>query len=39
MQREDMELLSVRAALWRMEIELLREIHRSFRQTWSSLRV
>ena len=25
MQREDMELLSVRATLWWMEIELLRE--------------
>jgi hypothetical protein len=28
MQREEMELLAVRATLWRMEIELLREIHR-----------
>jgi hypothetical protein len=28
MQREEMELLTVRATLWRMEIELLREIHR-----------
>jgi hypothetical protein len=28
MQREEMELLAVRASLWRMEIELLREIHR-----------
>ena len=28
MQREEMELLSVRATLWRMEIEILREIHR-----------
>ena len=26
--REKMELLAVRATLWRMEIELLREIHR-----------
>jgi len=28
MQREEMELLAVRATLWRMEIEILREIHR-----------
>jgi hypothetical protein len=28
MQREKMELLAVRATLWRMELELLREIHR-----------
>ena len=28
MRREEMELLTVRATLWRMEIELLREIHR-----------
>ena len=28
MQRDEMELLAVRATLWRMEIELLREIHR-----------
>jgi hypothetical protein len=28
MQRQEMELLTVRATLWRMEIELLREIHR-----------
>src|SRR6516165_8240150 len=28
MQREEMELLPVRATLWRMEIEILREIHR-----------
>jgi hypothetical protein len=28
MQREEMELLVVRATLWRMEIELLREMHR-----------
>src|SRR6516225_2386495 len=28
MQREKMELLAVRATLWRMEIEILREIHR-----------
>jgi hypothetical protein len=28
MQREEMELLAVRATLWRMEIEVLREIHR-----------
>ena len=28
MQRQEMELLAVRATLWRMEIELLREIHR-----------
>src|SRR6516225_6442168 len=28
MQREEMELLAARATLWRMEIELLREIHR-----------
>ena len=28
MQREEIELLTVRATLWRMEIELLREIHR-----------
>ena len=27
-QRDQMELLAVRATLWRMEIELLREIHR-----------
>ena len=27
-QREEMELLAVRATLWRMEIEILREIHR-----------
>ena len=27
-RREKMELLAVRATLWRMEIELLREIHR-----------
>ena len=26
MQREEMELLAVRATLWRMEIEILREI-------------
>jgi hypothetical protein len=40
MQRDEMELLAVRATLWRMEIEILREIHRlSFRQTRSSLRV
>jgi hypothetical protein len=39
-QREEMELLAVRATLWRMEIELLREIHSvSFRQTRSPLRV
>jgi hypothetical protein len=28
MQREEMELLAVRATLWRMEIEILREIYR-----------
>ena len=28
MQRDEMELLAVRATLWRMEIEILREIHR-----------
>ena len=28
MQRQEMELLAVRATLWRMEIEILREIHR-----------
>jgi hypothetical protein len=28
MQREEMKLMAVRATLWRMEIELLREIHR-----------
>ena len=28
MQREEMDLLAVRATLWRMEIEILREIHR-----------
>jgi hypothetical protein len=28
MQREEMKLLAVRATLWRIEIELLREIHR-----------
>ena len=28
MQREEMELLAVRATLWRMEIEILREINR-----------
>jgi hypothetical protein len=28
MQREETELLAVRATLWPMEIELLREIHR-----------
>lgn len=28
MQREEMELMAVRATLWRMEIEILREIHR-----------
>ena len=28
MQREQMELLAARATLWRMEIEILREIHR-----------
>ena len=27
MQRQEMELLAVRATLWRMEIEILREIH------------
>jgi hypothetical protein len=28
MQRDEMKLLAVRATLWRMEIEILREIHR-----------
>ena len=28
-QRDEMELLAVRATLWRMQIEILREIHRS----------
>jgi hypothetical protein len=28
MQRDELELLAVRATLWRMEIEILREIHR-----------
>jgi hypothetical protein len=28
MQREEMELPVVRATLWRMEIELLRDMHR-----------
>ena len=41
MQRQEMELLAVRATLWRMEIEILREINTSlsFCQTWSPLRV
>ena len=40
MQREEMELLAVRATLWRMEIEILREIHRyRFAKRGSSLRV
>ena len=28
MQRQEMELLAVRTTLWRMEIELFREMHR-----------
>ena len=41
MQREEIELLAVRATLWRMEIELFRELHRYrfFRETRAPLRV